>query len=157
MSQKVQNVYLFSEVIMYSRFLVLMQFIFMGLILYPFFGNQSQMAGLLFIVVGGVVGLWTMMHNRLGNFNIIPEPKDGCVLIQTGPYQYVRNPMYTSLLLTMAGVVVFYGQIEQLIFLFGLLVILVLKVRKEEVCLKRQFTEYEAYMAKVKRFIPGLL
>lgn len=38
---------------------------------------------------------WTMAHNRLGNFNIRPAPKAHGLLVTTGPYRWIRHPMYT--------------------------------------------------------------
>ena len=48
--------------------------------------------------------LWVFAHNRPGNFNIRPEPKEGARLVTGGPYRWVRHPMYVALLLGMAGV-----------------------------------------------------
>ena len=39
---------------------------------------------------------WAIIHNRPGNFNIRPTPKVRGVLVTTGPYRWIRHPMYTS-------------------------------------------------------------
>ena len=42
---------------------------------------------------------WALIHNRPGNFNIRPAPKFRGVMVTTGPYRWIRHPMYTSVLL----------------------------------------------------------
>src|SRR5659263_263910 len=46
-----------------------------------------------------VLAAWTLVYNRPGNFNIRPTPKVHGVLVTTGPYRWIRHPMYTSVLL----------------------------------------------------------
>jgi len=36
---------------------------------------------------GALLGAWTLLHNRPGNFNIRPVPKPGAVLATGGPYR----------------------------------------------------------------------
>ena len=50
------------------------------------------------MIAAVAVLVWTSRYNRLGNFNILPEIKEGCELIQTGTYHFVRHPMYTLVL-----------------------------------------------------------
>ena len=49
------------------------------------------------------LGLWALSANRPGNFNIRPEPKTDGQLVQTGPYRWIRHPMYTAVLLFSIG------------------------------------------------------
>jgi protein-S-isoprenylcysteine O-methyltransferase Ste14 len=99
-------------------------------------------------------GIYTLMHNPLNNFNIIPEIKYNAVLITTGAYKYIRHPMYFSLLCMMAGVLIASVNLVTL-GLFGLLMVtLVLKARKEEKLWSQHSPEYEAYMCRTKSIIP---
>jgi protein-S-isoprenylcysteine O-methyltransferase Ste14 len=50
-----------------------------------------------------VLGLWTLSANHPGNFNIRPEPKVLGHLVTTGPYRWVRHPMYGAVLLLATG------------------------------------------------------
>ena len=54
-----------------------------------------------FVLVAASVTLaaWTLIHNRPGNFNIRPAPKPQGVLVTSGPYRWIRHPMYTSVVL----------------------------------------------------------
>jgi protein-S-isoprenylcysteine O-methyltransferase Ste14 len=65
--------------------------------------GDVPIAAILMAVSSVGLFLWTLFHNRLGNFNIRPTPKSFGVLVTTGPYQQIRHPMYTSVLLGAAA------------------------------------------------------
>ena len=104
--------------------------------------------------LGAALGAWTLLFNRLGNFNIRPEPKAGGKLITGGPYHYIRHPMYSALLLTFAGVAYGDGPGYKLGIWALLAVVLVLKAQLEEQGLLRTFPGYADYRRRSRRFIP---
>lgn len=55
------------------------------------------------LVVSAMLALWALAANRPGNFNIRPTPRHGGVLITSGPYRWIRHPVYTSVLLAAAA------------------------------------------------------
>jgi protein-S-isoprenylcysteine O-methyltransferase Ste14 len=61
---------------------------------------------MLLFSLGLILGLWALNHNKRGNFNIQPKLKDGCHLVTSGAYKYIRHPMYTSVILMMLCVFV---------------------------------------------------
>jgi len=104
--------------------------------------------------LGAALGSWTLLFNRLGNFNIRPQPKAGGKLITGGPYRYIRHPMYSALLLMFAGVAHGNEPGYKLGIWVLLAVVLVLKARLEEQGLLRIFPGYAQYRRTSKRFIP---
>lgn len=104
------------------------------------------------------VGLatWTLKHNRPGNFNLSPLPKLWCNFVCTGPYQWIRHPMYTSLLLGTGGLALtaspFFGWMTWSVLAF----ILTLTSIFEERWMREQHPEYGYYARQSKRFIPWL-
>ncbi len=139
-----------------QRLLVAAQFLLIGAIAWPWWGSRGNPFALALVLPAGLLALWTLRHNRPGNFNIRPEVKEQAELVTSGPYRWVRNPMYLSLLLLMLGVVVFHGHPHQLLLWGGLAVVLAMKVRLEEAFLSERFPEYRDYMERVRRFLPGL-
>ena len=110
--------------------------------------------GLFIIALGAIVGVLALRKNTLGNFNIRPDIKGDCVLVTSGIYAYIRHPMYTSVLVMMAGVVVLYPTRFEYI-LYGLLVlVLLLKLFYEESLWKCESQEYLMYCKNTKRLIP---
>lgn len=103
------------------------------------------------------LGLWALSANRPGNFNIRPEPKAAGQLVQTGPYRWIRHPMYAALLLFSAGCTVFVATLRVGGLSLALLLVLWLKASLEERLLCRHHPAYRAYMARTRRFLPFLV
>jgi len=98
--------------------------------------------------------LWTLVHNRLGNFNIHPKPKSLGVLITTGPYQQIRHPMYTSVLLGAASLVLMSDPLLGWTVWAALAIVLLVKSTLEERWMNEMHPGYSAYIRQSKRFIP---
>jgi len=141
----------------YSYILVSLQFILIAILLITHGLQTPSNFALLIFLVGCGFGLYTVRHNKLGNFNVTPEIKENASLITTGAYRYIRHPMYFSVLVMMLGVVLSKPTILSL-FIYVLLVItLFLKAQKEEVLWMEQSSEYRNYMQQTKKIIPFVL
>jgi protein-S-isoprenylcysteine O-methyltransferase Ste14 len=79
-------------------------------------------------------------------------------LMQGGPFAYVRNPIYVALLCFLLAIAIAYGHVASLIFAVPLFALGTwLRVRHEEALLRAMFgAEYDAYAARVSRFVPGV-
>jgi protein-S-isoprenylcysteine O-methyltransferase Ste14 len=115
---------------------------------------QGWWWGLGLVALGLWFGLWTMWHNRPGNFSIWPQPSSDAQLITTGPYAWVRHPMYTALCLNCAGLAVWYGTWYQGLAAALVLPIVVAKARLEERHLRQLFATYPAYAAITPMLLP---
>lgn len=110
---------------------------------------------LLWLGSGGL-GLWTLSVNRLGNFNIHPEPRSGGRLVKTGPYRWVRHPMYSAVLLVAAGCSVWLASAAGWALWVALFAVLVGKASLEEQWLLQRYPDYAEYRERTKQFIPGV-
>lgn len=137
-----------------SRLLVLAQVLLAGWLLWPgpLFARSS--AGLGVAAMGGLLGLWSMTANRPGNFRVMPEPKPGARLIRSGPYRWVRHPMYTAVLLLTLGSALCQFTVMQLLLWLGLVAVLYAKASLEEQFLRLIYPEYADYCAHTGRFLP---
>lgn len=108
-----------------------------------------------------VVGLWIFhrSHADLGtNWSISLEVREQHRLITDGVYSQVRHPMYTALLLYAIGqALVIPNWVAGPSYLILMGTLCVFRVRGEEVMMLDEFgEEYAKYMARTKRFVPGL-
>ncbi len=114
--------------------------------------SALALAGTSLVLVG-----WTFRHNRLGNFNIRPDPKAMGVLIMSGPYQFIRHPMYSSVLLGAAAL----AQLSEPFLAWGIWAllagVLIVKATLEERWMLEQHPNYGFYIQRSKRFLPWLL
>lgn len=103
------------------------------------------------------LAVWTLVHNRLGNFNIHPAPKASGALVTSGPYRLIRHPMYTAVLLGGAALAGVAGHAWAGLAWAALAGVLWAKASLEEAWLREHYPPYVAYYKVSKRFIPWLL
>ena len=127
-----------------------------GFELYAFAARGLRIVGGLAILGGLLLGLWCTRHFIVlgrGTPNPIDPPRS---LVRAGPYHLVRNPMYVSLGVILAGEALALGSVTLVAYL--VIVILVLHlvvVLYEEPTLRRSFgLSYGDYCRRVPRWIP---
>jgi protein-S-isoprenylcysteine O-methyltransferase Ste14 len=138
-----------------SHLLVTLQFTAIVIIAWPFAVESAvRLEWLSFSALGAIVGLYTLAHNKLGNFGIYPEPIPDACLVTTGPYHWIRHPMYTSLLLFMLGIALYHHAWPNYVG-YGLLCAAIFgKMQREEAHLHLKFEDYSTYVDRTHRLIP---
>lgn len=118
-----------------------------------------EAAGVMLCTWGVAFAVWARLH--LGrNWSGLVSLKEDHQLIQSGPYRFVRHPIYTGLIVAVLGTVAaLLPSLHGLVALAVLTTAFTLKYRHEEELLLRQFPEaYPAYKARVRAaLIPFLL
>lgn len=106
------------------------------------------------LVLGAVVlGVWAARWLGKG-LTPLPLPNGRVDLITAGPYGRVRHPMYSAVMLGMAGVAVISGTWWSAAAWIGLVGLLTLKSIWEEKHLAAFFSNYEEYRERTGRFLP---
>jgi protein-S-isoprenylcysteine O-methyltransferase Ste14 len=79
----------------------------------------------------------------------------GQTVVSTGPYHYVRHPMYATFIPFFIGTALLLGSWYGILFGLTLVVLIAIRAVLEERMLLKELKGYNAYMAQVKyRFIP---
>ena len=114
-------------------------------------------AGLAITALGLGFAVWARVH--LGrNWSSRPTIRVGHTLVRTGPYRFVRNPIYTGLLIGFTGTAIVIGAFWAFVLILFLAAAFLLRIREEEKLLLEEFGgEYEKYRREVRALIPWLL
>ena len=119
--------------------------------------RHAIFAGRPALVALQVMAAWLMVWARLNlgarSFHAAANPTEGG-LIKTGPYRWLRHPIYTAVLLF-----VWAGIASHATLMNGLLAVLAsvaiaVRIGAEERLLAQRYPEYVAYAAQTKRVIP---
>jgi protein-S-isoprenylcysteine O-methyltransferase Ste14 len=113
-----------------------------------------SLTALLWVVISLALAAWTLGHNRLGNFNIRPTPKDQGHLVTSGPYHWIRHPMYTSVFAGAAALACLSEPLAAWLAWAALVMVLSLKASVEERWMLEQYPAYGHYKQTSKRFLP---
>jgi len=123
--------------------------------------HWSQMSG--WLQVAGAVPLigsfylffLTFRENPYLSPAVRVQAERGHRVICTGPYRYVRHPMYAGVIPFIVGTTLLLGSWYGLLFGLILVAAIVFRAVKEERILRVELPGYDAYMTQVKyRFIP---
>lgn len=112
----------------------------------------AVLAGDFFIIAGMAFSVYSVTH--LGkNFSIIPQARN---LVQSGPYKFVRHPLYLGELISSVGLVLAAVTFSMILYFVCLVICQVYRALQEEKILTNVFPEYQNYRSKTARFLPGI-
>lgn len=120
---------------------------------------QSQMLS----IAGGLLMLFSLVIAIKGicdlgrNLSPGPLPLKHNALVTKGIYSRVRHPLYSSLILLVAGWSVFTQSFLAGLGALALFAFLLIKAKIEEIGLKKIHSGYEDYSKQTGRFFPRLL
>jgi protein-S-isoprenylcysteine O-methyltransferase Ste14 len=112
--------------------------------------------GVALCVVGFGLAIYARWH--LGrNWGMPMSRKEQPELITSGPYAYIRHPIYTGLLLAILGSAI-GANISWALMLIPVGAYFILSARQEESAMLQQFPQqYSAYMARTGMLVPRLM
>lgn len=110
------------------------------------------------VVLGGLVLItWSSRLLRQGRaFTALPRPLETGSLVESGPYRFIRHPIYAGLVVAGVGVAILRLSPIVAVLTALLFVVLDLKRRREEAWLVDRYGEYAAYRRRSRALIPFL-
>jgi protein-S-isoprenylcysteine O-methyltransferase Ste14 len=110
------------------------------------------------LITGILLMLWSVLHFLMARGTPVPlDPPPE--LVESGPYAYTRNPMFSGLLIALLGIGLLLGSISLTCIFLPLLVILAflfVKGIEEPEAEKRLGVAYIEYKKRVPMFWPRL-
>ena len=120
-----------------------------------FVSHTARLIGSFVAGVGVLLILFAVVSLRRV-IQIAPEPKSNGALIQSGPYKYLRHPIYTGIIVCVVGLflrtpTIWIGLASLIVVVF-----LFLKAGFEESLLLDRYAGYTEYRARTFGLFPGL-
>ncbi|MFT4728086.1 MAG: protein-S-isoprenylcysteine O-methyltransferase Ste14 [Granulosicoccus sp.] len=142
----------------FSLILVITQFLLIAMLASPVHDLISTrtmaLIGALLIIDGVYVAIWALISMPRGTFRVMPEPAATAQLTQSGPYRWLRHPMYSAVLLAALGAAISHATFGHSLIFLALIVVLLLKIHREEQYLLATYNEYADYTTRTKALIP---
>ena len=150
-----------STFLLYGVVWVVIWIAAMNLFLPDFLAERIVPAGIGFTLIGLLIALagiafavWARVH--LGkNWSGMPTIREQHSLTRTGPYRYVRHPIYSGITLGLLGTAIGLGYVIVFSCVILIFILFVIKSHVEEKFLTDEFgEEYARYRREVKALIP---
>jgi protein-S-isoprenylcysteine O-methyltransferase Ste14 len=110
--------------------------------------------GLVLTAAGVAIAIWARVSLG-GNWSGAVTLKDEHELVGTGPYRWIRHPIYTGILLAAFGSAMIKGHVRGLIGFSILWVMFYFKARREESFLRQEFgAGFEEHARRTGMFLP---
>ena len=119
-------------------------------------GETTRWIGVIVYILGGALRLWPVFV--LGfRFSGLAAIQPGHTLETRGVYTFVRNPSYLGMITNMLGWGLAFRGWSGIVIALLLLIPLVSRINSEERLLHEHFgPEYDAYVARTWRLVPGI-
>lgn len=104
-----------------------------------------------------VFALWALLENTFASDVVRIQKDRGHTVCTTGPYRYVRHPMYVGVILFMLCFPISLGSYFGLIPACIIILLFILRTVFEDKTLLKELPGYQAYATKVRyRLLPGI-
>lgn len=116
----------------------------------------QSLAGLILCIAGFALAVWARQH--LGrNWGMPMTLKEGHELVTSGPYSYVRHPIYTGMLLAVLGSALVGGRVWLAILVLMVGYCLYSAWTEERIMMQQFPQQYAQYKRRTKALIPFVL
>ena len=137
---------------------------FVGFVVLPAFDHRfgwSPVAPIVSVIANVVIVLSFLLFFEVMKSNTYAastiQVEEGQSVISTGPYAYVRHPMYSGVLLLVAAMPFALGSWWSVLLLVPFFPVLVWRILDEESFLRENLPGYAGYMQRVRyRLVPGV-
>jgi protein-S-isoprenylcysteine O-methyltransferase Ste14 len=115
-----------------------------------------KVLGFIFYIPAATLAFWAMKENAYASDVVRIQEERGHTVCTSGPYQYVRHPMYSGVILIILCYPLSLGSLYSFIPASIIIFLFVLRTSLEDRTLMEELPGYKEYTQKVRfRLIPG--
>lgn len=114
-----------------------------------------QISGLVLNLSGACGYIISILYLRK-NWSVSAAVKEGHILVNKGPYRFVRHPMYFFMSLVVLGSGLLISNFLIILYTPVVVFLYYLRAKKEEEMLKKDLPGYEEYCKKTRMLLPGV-
>lgn len=118
--------------------------------------SASSVIGWSLLTASVLLTFWALWAFRATRLHLTPLVREGGSLVVSGPYRWVRHPMYTAVLLLSAGLVALDPTWLRIGAAALMMPALAGKLRVEEELLRQAYPGYAEHERRTKRLLPGI-
>jgi protein-S-isoprenylcysteine O-methyltransferase Ste14 len=104
-------------------------------------------------VGAGLLFLWARLTFGRRSFHVAANPTEGG-LVTSGPYHYIRHPIYTGLIVFSVAGAAAHRSWESVLLAAFVLGLALLRIFCEEIMVAARYPDYRQYSANTWRMIP---
>lgn len=148
----------YSLLLMANFYLIFARFIPVPWLRHPILPHEAwvQATGVAVTAAGLLFAIWARLYLG-GNWSGIVTVKVGHELVRSGPYRWVRHPIYSGLLLAILGTGIECGELRSILGFLLASAGFLIKLRREEQFMKATFgVQYDEYSRTAGALIPRL-
>ena len=109
-----------------------------------------KIIGFLGFIPGFILGFWAMRENTFLSDTVRIQEDRGHKVCQTGPYMYVRHPMYIGIIIAMLSLPLALGSLFAIIPAIIIVKLFILRTALEDKTLQKELPGYKEYTLAVR-------
>jgi protein-S-isoprenylcysteine O-methyltransferase Ste14 len=121
------------------------------------FGFETVWAGVVLHLLGTTPVVWAMVENPFLEVQVRIQTDRGHRVISTGPYRFVRHPMYVGVILQNVAIPLILGSRWSFAPAGAIIALFLWRTSREDRVLRRELAGYEDFARRTRyRLLPGV-
>jgi protein-S-isoprenylcysteine O-methyltransferase Ste14 len=110
----------------------------------------------LFVLASALIG-WALATNPYAESTVRIQTDRNHQVVSSGPYRYVRHPMYVGAIVLYPAAALIFGSVYALVVAGAIVIVFICRTAMEDRTLTRELPGYQEFASRTRfRLIPGL-